>query len=262
MVSRTRCSVLDASRRAVDADGNVDIPRGSPQAGSPRTGRFPLGRIPAYKSALPEPVPPAMSFAAIVRRIRSFSLSIGQLTFAQLHAAAGDDRDDERGQHRRDPPHRCDLCRTAAAAGCRRPRRGDRPAHERVAACGPRFRHRPGAQSDRVGEAASALNALLKKTRLELAPEQQDMIDGVDPAACELPRRHRARHRPDCAPRRTGRGIAADPRAVRIGDRRNVRPGRRQKPVPGAKPDRRGPAGARSRGRRAVRAAHAGAVDR
>ena len=37
----------------------------------------------------------------------------------------------------------------------------------------------PGAQSDRVGEAASALSALLKKTRLELAPEQQDMIDGV-----------------------------------------------------------------------------------
>jgi PAS domain S-box-containing protein len=37
----------------------------------------------------------------------------------------------------------------------------------------------PAAQSDRVGEAASALSALLKKTRLELAPEQQTMIDGV-----------------------------------------------------------------------------------
>jgi PAS domain S-box-containing protein len=37
----------------------------------------------------------------------------------------------------------------------------------------------PGARSDRVGEAASALNLLLKKTRFELAPEQQDMIDGV-----------------------------------------------------------------------------------
>jgi PAS domain S-box-containing protein len=37
----------------------------------------------------------------------------------------------------------------------------------------------PNAQSDRVGEAVSALSALLKKTRLELAPEQQDMIDGV-----------------------------------------------------------------------------------
>src|SRR5271156_631139 len=37
----------------------------------------------------------------------------------------------------------------------------------------------PNAQSDRVSEAVSALSALLKKTRLELAPEQQDMIDGV-----------------------------------------------------------------------------------
>jgi len=37
----------------------------------------------------------------------------------------------------------------------------------------------PGAQSDRVAEAASELGTLLKKTRLELAPEQQDMIDGV-----------------------------------------------------------------------------------
>ena len=37
----------------------------------------------------------------------------------------------------------------------------------------------PGARSGRVTEAASELSALLKKTRLELAPEQQDMIDGV-----------------------------------------------------------------------------------
>ena len=37
----------------------------------------------------------------------------------------------------------------------------------------------PGARSDRVSEAASELSTLLKKTRLELAPEQQNMIDGV-----------------------------------------------------------------------------------
>src|SRR5216684_5619847 len=37
----------------------------------------------------------------------------------------------------------------------------------------------PGAQSSRVGEAAASLSEILKKTRLELAPEQQDMIDGV-----------------------------------------------------------------------------------
>ena len=39
----------------------------------------------------------------------------------------------------------------------------------------------PGTQSVQVGEAATALSEVLKKTRLELAPEQQDMIDGVMP---------------------------------------------------------------------------------
>src|SRR5436309_15539896 len=37
----------------------------------------------------------------------------------------------------------------------------------------------PGTQSVQVGEAATTLSEVLKKTRLELAPEQQDMIDGV-----------------------------------------------------------------------------------
>src|SRR5437764_8488558 len=37
----------------------------------------------------------------------------------------------------------------------------------------------PESQSTRVWDAASVLNELLKKTRLELAPEQQEMIDGV-----------------------------------------------------------------------------------
>src|SRR5260370_9466631 len=37
----------------------------------------------------------------------------------------------------------------------------------------------PGARPDRVGQVASALSVLLKKTRFELAPEQQAMIDGV-----------------------------------------------------------------------------------
>lgn len=37
----------------------------------------------------------------------------------------------------------------------------------------------PGTQSNQVAEAATALAEVLKKTRLELAPEQQDMIDGV-----------------------------------------------------------------------------------
>jgi PAS domain S-box-containing protein len=37
----------------------------------------------------------------------------------------------------------------------------------------------PAAQSGRVWGAASSLNELLKKTRIKLAPEQQEMIDGV-----------------------------------------------------------------------------------
>ncbi|MBV9559529.1 MAG: histidine kinase, partial [Bradyrhizobium sp.] len=37
----------------------------------------------------------------------------------------------------------------------------------------------PSAQSDRVVSVVSDLGMLLKKTRLELAPEQQEMIDGV-----------------------------------------------------------------------------------
>ena len=53
----------------------------------------------------------------------------------------------------------------------------------------------PSARPERVGQAASELSALLKKTRLELAPEQQDMIDGVTQRLAQLPRRHRARHR-------------------------------------------------------------------
>ena len=36
-----------------------------------------------------------------------------------------------------------------------------------------------GIQFKQVGEAASTLSDILKKTRIELAPEQQDMIDGV-----------------------------------------------------------------------------------
>src|SRR5215510_12580456 len=37
----------------------------------------------------------------------------------------------------------------------------------------------PGTQSTQIAETATALADALKKTRLELAPEQQDMIDGV-----------------------------------------------------------------------------------
>ena len=120
-----------------------------------------------------------MPFAAIVRRIRSFSLSIGQLTFASfmlllamivmtsvasvvsirhIDATFAElQRLQSLGDVAEDIDRRMNELRLAARD----------------------FVTDPGARSDRVGEAASALSALLKKTRLELAPEQQDMIDGV-----------------------------------------------------------------------------------
>jgi PAS domain S-box-containing protein len=120
-----------------------------------------------------------MPLAALVQRIRSFSLSIGQLTFggfllvlavitatsmASVIAIRHIDATFAELQRLQDVG---DLAEEV-----------DRRMNElRLAARN--FVTDPGARSDQVGEAASALNALLKKTRLELAPEQRDMIDGV-----------------------------------------------------------------------------------
>jgi PAS domain S-box-containing protein len=117
--------------------------------------------------------------AAIFRRIRSFSLSIGQLTFgsfllllavitatsmASVIAIRHIDSTFAELQRLQDVG---DLAEEI-----------DRRMNElRLAARD--FVTDPGARPERVGEAASELNTLLKKTRLELAPEQQAMIDGV-----------------------------------------------------------------------------------
>jgi PAS domain S-box-containing protein len=120
-----------------------------------------------------------MPFAAIVRRIRSFSLSIGQLTFGSFllvllvitatsmaSVIAIRHIDATFGELQR-------LQKLGDLA-----EEIDRSVAElRLAARD--FVTDPNAQSDRVGEAVAALSMLLKKTRLELAPEQQDMIDGV-----------------------------------------------------------------------------------
>ncbi len=120
-----------------------------------------------------------MPFAAIVQRIRSFSLSIGQLTFggfllvlavitatsmASVIAIRHIDATFSELQRLQDVG---DIAEEIDR----------RVAELRLAARD--FVTDPSAQSDRVGAAVSALSALLKKTRLELAPEQQDMIDGV-----------------------------------------------------------------------------------
>jgi PAS domain S-box-containing protein len=120
-----------------------------------------------------------MPFAAIVRRIRSLSLSIGQLTFgsfmlllamivmtsvASVVSIRHVDSTFAELQRLQDVG---DLAEEI-----------DRRMNElRLAARD--FVTDPGAQSDRVGQAATALSTLLKKTRLELVPEQQNMIDGV-----------------------------------------------------------------------------------
>lgn len=120
-----------------------------------------------------------MRFSAIARRIRSFSVSIGQLTFggfllvlavitatsmASVIAIRHIDATFAELQRLQDVG---DLAEEI-----------DRRTNElRLAARD--FVTDPNAQSDRVEHAASELSTLLKKTRLELAPEQQDMIDGV-----------------------------------------------------------------------------------
>jgi PAS domain S-box-containing protein len=120
-----------------------------------------------------------MPFAAIVQRIRSFPLSIGQLTFGSfflvlLVIAATSMASVIAIGH----------IDTTFAELQRMQRVGDlseeidrRMNELRLAARD--FVTDPAARSDRVSAAVSGLNDLLRKTRLELAPEQRDMIDGV-----------------------------------------------------------------------------------
>ena len=120
-----------------------------------------------------------MPFDAIVRRIRSFSLSIGQLTFGSfllLLAVITATSMASVFAIRHIDSTFAELQRLQSVGDLAE--EIDRRMNElRLAARD--FVTNQGAQPDRVGEAASALSELLKKTRLELAPEQQDMIDGV-----------------------------------------------------------------------------------
>src|ERR1700682_226354 len=120
-----------------------------------------------------------MAFAKIVQRIRSFSLSIGQLTFgsfllllamivmtsvASVVSIRYIDATFAELQHLQSLG---DVVEEI-----------DRRTNElRLAARD--FVTDPAAPSNQVWEAASSLSALLKKTRLQLAPEQQEMIDGI-----------------------------------------------------------------------------------
>jgi PAS domain S-box-containing protein len=120
-----------------------------------------------------------MPFAAIVQRIRSLSLSIGQLTFGSflllLAVITATSMASVIAIRHIDATF-AELQRVQGVGDLAE--EIDRRVNElRLAARD--FVTDPNAQSARVGEAVSALSALLKKTRLELAPEQQNMIDGV-----------------------------------------------------------------------------------
>jgi len=120
-----------------------------------------------------------MPFTAIVQQIRSFSLSIGQLTFASfmlllamivMTSVASVVSIRHIDTTFAELQHLENLGDVAEEI--------DRRMNElRLAARD--FVTDPAGPSNQVWEAASSLNELLKKTRLELAPEQQKMIDGV-----------------------------------------------------------------------------------
>jgi PAS domain S-box-containing protein len=122
-------------------------------------------------------MPPA--FAMISQRIRSFSLSISQMTFGSflllLTVITATGMASVIAIRHIDATF-VELRRLQDVGDVAE--QIDRRVNElRLAARD--FITDPNAQPDRVVEVASELGALLKKTRLELAPEQRDMIDGV-----------------------------------------------------------------------------------
>src|SRR3954470_18360873 len=119
------------------------------------------------------------AYAAIFQRIRSFSLSIGQLTFGSfllLLAVITITSIASVIAFRHIDSTFAELQRLQSAGDLAEDI--DRRMNElRLAARD--FVTDPGSQSTQVAEAASSLSEVLKKTRLELAPDQQNMIDGV-----------------------------------------------------------------------------------
>ena len=104
----------------------------------------------------------------------------------------------------------------------------------------------PGTQSTQVGDAAASLGELLKKTRLELAPEQQDMIDGV---TVRLSTYRNGIERISALINRRAELIIGLPplrETVRRGHCRNARSGDRLDVVSSSKPHRFGLVGAQS----------------
>jgi PAS domain S-box-containing protein len=119
------------------------------------------------------------AFAATVRRIRSISFSIGQLTFASfllLLAMIAMTSIASVLAIRHIDSTFAELQHLQSLGGVAD--EIDRRTKElRLAARD--FVTDPATPSDRIWETAASLSTLLKNTRLQLAPEQQEMIDGV-----------------------------------------------------------------------------------
>jgi PAS domain S-box-containing protein len=120
-----------------------------------------------------------MPFATIAQRIRAFSLSIGQLTFGSFLLVLAVIMMTSIASVvaiRHIDTTFAELQRLQSVGDLAE--EIDRRMNElRLAARD--YVTDPGAHSTGVWDAASALNVLLKKTRLELAPSQREMIDGV-----------------------------------------------------------------------------------
>src|ERR1700684_3202864 len=143
-----------------------------------------------------------MAFAGIVQRIRSLSLSIGQLTFASfmlLLAMILMTSVASVVAIRHTDATFAELQRLQSVGDLAE--EIDRRMNElRLAARD--FVTDPAIPSSQVWEAAASLTPLLKKTRLELAPEQQYMIDGGAQRLFFYSCRSGRRRRPARGPRR------------------------------------------------------------
>ncbi len=166
-----------------------------------------------------------MPFAAIVQRIRSLSLSIGQLTFGSfllvLAVITATSMASVIAIRHIDATFG-ELQRVQGVGDLAE--EIDRQVNElRLAARD--FVTDPNAQSARVGEAVVGAERAPEKDPAGTRARTAEHDRRRRAAFCQLPRRHRSRHRPDRAPRRTDRGVAAGARTVRGRDRRDERSG-------------------------------------
>src|SRR5437016_11341925 len=162
-----------------------------------------------------------MPFAAIVQRIQSFSLSIGQLTFASfmlLLAMIVMTSVASVVSIRHIDATFAELQRLQSLGDLA----GDRPPHERIAACGEGLCDRSGGSVQPGLGGGFLAEQSLEENTAAASPRSAGNDRRRLRAAPELPRRHRARYHIDRAPGGTGRRVAAGAPAFRSGNRRSA----------------------------------------